>query len=83
MYTIEWMYMYTWLHSAALKRYRSLAKIRPPFVRCTSRNKRGVGVYTRITRFVRAYGAGDSVDRSSQWSTKERFVDNSQLLDYS
>ena len=31
--------------------YRSLAKIRPPFLHCTSSNERGMGVYTRITQF--------------------------------
>ena len=31
--------------------YRSLVKIRPPFLHHSSMNKMGVGVYTRITKF--------------------------------
>ena len=36
--------------------YRSLAKICPPFLYCTSRIERGVGVYTRITQFYLIIG---------------------------
>ena len=36
--------------------YRSFAKIRPPFLHRTSRNERGVGVYTRVTQFYSIIG---------------------------
>ena len=42
--------------------YRSHAKIRPPFLHFTSRNKRGVGVFTRNTQFYSKLGPPLRVD---------------------
>ena len=44
-------YTYTYIYI-----YRSFAKIRPPFLHRTSRNERGVGVYTRVTQFYSIIG---------------------------
>ena len=49
-------FTYTSGRWAGTQYYRSLMKIRPPFLHRTSRNERGVGVYTRIAQFYSIVG---------------------------
>ena len=48
--------MYVLVYLCTIIYYSSLAKIRPPFLDCTSRNERGMGVYTRITQLYLKIG---------------------------
>ena len=64
--------------------YRSLAKVRPPFMHCTSRNERGMGIYMRIMQFYskigpprklhKLYEEGNAFDKHAVAVWKDRQV---------